>query len=64
MRNKHWLFTKREKTYETVKLPMLAKTIAIIDYYKHDCEKIKTLTLRHLFSNHKADSYLKEMAKG
>jgi integrase len=61
--NNHWIFTKREKTNETVKIPILPKAMTIIDKYKRDREKKENNPLLPLCSNQKANSYLKEIAK-
>ena len=61
--NNHWIFTKREKTNETVKIPILPKAMTIIDKYKRDSEKKEKNPLLPLCSNQKANSYLKEIAK-
>ncbi len=59
----YWIFTKREKTNETVKIPILPKALEIIDKYKIAFEKINSKTLLPLCSNQKANSYLKEITK-
>ena len=59
----YWIFTKREKTNETVKIPILPKALEIINKYKMAFEKINSKTLLPLCSNQKANSYLKEIMK-
>ncbi|MDA9775555.1 site-specific integrase, partial [Algibacter sp.] len=61
--NNYWIFTKREKTNETVKIPILPKALDIINKYKTACEKTKSEKLLPLCSNQKANVYLKEIAK-
>lgn len=61
--NNHWIFTKREKTNETVKIPILPKAMTIIDKYKRVSEMKASKTLLPLCSNQKANSYLKEITK-
>ena len=59
----HWIFTKREKTNERVKIPILPQAMAIIDKYRDASEKKENSLLLPLCSNQKANSYLKEIAK-
>ncbi len=61
--NNHWIFTKREKTNETVKVPILPKALEIIDKYKTMSESTSLKTLLPLCSNQKTNAYLKEIAK-
>lgn len=61
--NNYWIFTKREKTNQTVKIPILPKALQIIEKYKIAFEKINSKTLLPLCSNQKANVYLKEIAK-
>lgn len=60
---RYWIFTKREKTNETVKIPLLPKALAIINkyesYIKYDCSE----KLLPLPSNQKVNAYLKEIAQ-
>lgn len=56
-----WIYTKREKTSESVKLPLLPKAKEIIEKYwdspETDTKKLPVL------SNQKTNKYLKEIAK-
>ena len=61
--NSSWIFTRREKTNEMVKIPILPKAQQIINKYKESCENIKLKKLLPLCSNQKANSYLKEVVK-
>jgi len=61
--NNYWIYTKREKTNETVKVPILPKALAIIDKYKAIYKGIDSEMLLPLYSNQKTNSYLKEIAK-
>lgn len=61
--NRHWIFTKREKTNETVKIPILPKALKIIDKYRESSESIGSKYILPLCSNQKANKYLKEIAK-
>ncbi len=56
-----WIYTKREKTSESVKLPLLPKAIKIIEKY-WDSPETDTKVLPVL-SNQKTNKYLKEIAK-
>ncbi len=58
-----WIFTKREKTNETVKIPILPKALEIIKKYKNDSESGFTKTLLPVCSNQKTNSYLKEITR-
>jgi integrase len=61
--NNYWIYTKREKTNEVVKIPVLPKALVIIDKYKVISKKIDSELLLPLYSNQKTNSYLKEIAK-
>ncbi|MRX66247.1 site-specific integrase [Maribacter luteus] len=56
-----WIYTKREKTSESVKLPLLPKAKEIIEKY-WDSPETDTKILPVL-SNQKTNKYLKEIAK-
>ncbi len=59
----NWIFTKRAKTNEVVKIPILPKAQEIIDSYKKFPETIISGMLLPVFSNQKINSYLKEIVK-
>ncbi|WP_291866472.1 site-specific integrase [Maribacter sp.] len=61
--NNYWIFTKREKTNEVVKIPILPKAQQIIDKYKEGFDGVKLEKLLPLCSNQKANSYLKEIVQ-
>ena len=61
--NNYWIFTKREKTNETVKIPLLPKALDIINKYKNLSKSTNSKTLLPLCSNQKTNVYLKEIAK-
>ncbi len=61
--NNYWVFTKREKTNEMVKIPILPKALKIIDKYKAYAEKTSSKIILPLCSNQKANKYLKELAR-
>lgn len=61
--NNYWIFTKREKTNETVKVPILHKAQEIINKYKNNLKGNISKALLPLCSNQKTNSYLKEIAK-
>ena len=61
--NRFWIFTKREKTNEMVKVPILPKAMTIIEKYKGVSGTLDSKTILPLISNQKANSYLKEIAK-
>lgn len=58
-----WIYTKRGKTDETVKVPFLPKAYQIIEKYSQDDTLNKTGKLLPISSNQKTNSYLKEIAK-
>ncbi|GAA4274996.1 site-specific integrase [Aquimarina gracilis] len=55
----YWIFTKREKTNETIKVPLLPKALIILDKYKYNVSDF----LLPIPSNQKINSYLKEIMK-
>lgn len=63
MDNKYWIQTKREKTNEIVKIPILPKALEILDKYKSFSELSNEARLLPLCSNQKANNYLKEIMK-
>jgi len=62
MDNKYWIHTKREKTNEIVKIPLLPKALEIVERYKTISELTNEIRLLPLCSNQKTNSYLKEIA--
>ena len=60
--NTYWIATKRQKTRNPVKIPLLAKAFNLIKTYQGDnrCQVEKTLFPR--ISNQKVNAYLKEIA--
>jgi site-specific recombinase XerD len=57
----HWLHTRRAKTDEIVKIPLLSK--AIIDIYAVEMKQHSECRLLPVFSNQKMNSYLKVITK-
>ncbi|WP_242203514.1 site-specific integrase [Aestuariivivens insulae] len=59
--NNHWIYTKREKTDEQVKVPVLPKAWTILEKYRiaQEMEEGKLLPIS---SNQKTNAYLKEIA--
>ncbi|WP_047415880.1 site-specific integrase [Cellulophaga sp. Hel_I_12] len=57
----YWIFTKREKNDETVKIPILDKALEILKKYDQGLEGQKEKLLP-VFSNQKINKYLKEIA--
>ena len=57
----YWIFTKREKNDEALKIPLLDKAIEIIKKYDQTSEN-KQEYLLPVFSNQKVNKYLKEIA--
>ncbi|RXJ51302.1 site-specific integrase [Gelidibacter gilvus] len=60
--NNYWIFTKREKTNETVKIPILPKALAVIEKYRDEAEKTNNKIILPVSSNQKTNKYLKEIA--
>lgn len=61
--NNYWIYTKREKTDERVKVPLLPKAMEIIGKYRGMKEKDFMDGLLPLSSNQKTNTYLKEITK-
>ncbi|MEE9361441.1 MAG: site-specific integrase [Cellulophaga sp.] len=61
--NNNWIYTKREKTDEQVKVPILPKAWAILEEYKANKEQNVTTNLLPISSNQKTNAYLKEITK-
>ncbi len=61
--NRYWIHTKREKTNELVKVPILPKALEIVEKYKLILTITNSEKLLPLYSNQKTNSYLKEIAK-
>jgi site-specific recombinase XerD len=58
----HWLITKRKKTSNIVRVPLLPQALEIIDKYKGDVRASVKGTLFPVISNQKLNTYLKEIA--
>ncbi|WP_299528829.1 site-specific integrase [Ulvibacterium sp.] len=58
-----WLYTKRTKTDEPLKIPLLPKAKEIIDKYKDKPEMLQTNRLLPLYSNPMINRTLKDIAK-
>ena len=59
----HWIFTKREKTNETVKIPILPTALKVLEKYISEAKRTDSSTILPLCSNQKANKYLKEIAE-
>ena len=59
----YWLHTKRAKTDEIVKIPLLPKAKAIIEKYADEMKNSPSGKLLPVFSNQKVNSYLKVITK-
>ncbi len=57
-----WIITKRQKTGNLVKIPLLPKALSLIEHYKEHPKTIIEGTLLPKMSNQKINSYLKEIA--
>ena len=57
-----WIFTKREKTGETVRRPILPKARSILDRYVAEALSVGKETIMPLPSNQKTNAYLKQLA--
>lgn len=58
-----WLFTKRIKTDEKLKIPLLPRAKEIIKKYDDSAERRITRALLPVYSNQKVNYYLKEICK-
>ena len=58
----YWLITKREKTDNPVRIPILPVALEIINKYKNEPRSIVKNSLFPNISNQKLNSYLKEIA--
>ncbi len=61
--NNNWIYTKRVKTDEQVKIPLLPKAQEIINKYKNSPEVIITEYLLPVYSNQKMNDYIKEIVE-
>lgn len=59
---KYWIITKRQKTQNPVKIPLLRKALHLIERYKEDPRSVINSTLFPRISNQKMNAYLKEIA--
>ena len=59
---KYWIITKRQKTHNPVKIPLLKKALDLIGQYKVDSRSVINNTLFPRISNQKMNAYLKEIA--
>nr|WP_299213927.1 site-specific integrase [uncultured Allomuricauda sp.] len=59
----HWIHTKREKTNEAVKIPLLPKAKTILEKYNNQSQKDVLGKVLPVFSNQKMNSYLKVIVK-
>jgi len=58
-----WLYTNRQKTDITVRVPLLPQAISIIEKYQDQPDLIRDGRLLPVISNHKINIYLKEIGK-
>ncbi|UII76259.1 site-specific integrase [Flagellimonas sp. HMM57] len=61
--NNNWIYTKREKTDELVKIPILPKAWRVLQKYRRAREMRFVANILPISSNQKTNSYLKEIAK-
>ena len=59
----YWIYTKREKTSEAVKIPLLPKALQIIDKYQEESEVIYNNHLVPALSNQRLNRGLKEITE-
>ncbi|MCR9226764.1 MAG: site-specific integrase [Flavobacteriaceae bacterium] len=59
---KYWIITKRQKTHNPIKIPLLKKALDLIGQYKEDSRSVINDTLFPRISNQKMNAYLKEIA--
>ena len=58
----HWIYTNRQKTDDSVRIPLLPAAYSIIEKYKTSPKALAEETLFPNISNQKLNSYLKEIA--
>ena len=58
-----WIYTKREKTNESVRVPLLPQALALIKKYTKDKELEVSGKLMPLYSNQKVNKYLKKITE-
>lgn len=58
----NWIYTQREKTSTSVRIPILHQAQELIDKYKDHPRSLNKGTIFPLVSNQKLNSYLKEIA--
>lgn len=58
----HWLYTNRQKTDTTVKVPLLPKAQMILNKYRDRADLVRSGCLLPIISNQKVNTYLKELA--
>lgn len=59
----YWIVTKRQKTRNPVRIPLLTKALNLIELYKNDKRTMVNDTLFPKISNQKMNAYLKEIAE-
>jgi len=64
MDGKDWIYTRRAKTNEPVKAPLLSKAASILKKYKDHQYDLIDKCLFPVLSNQKMNSYVKEVMKG
>ena len=57
----NWIYTKRQKTNETVKVPLLPKAQEILSLYLNQKDFPESEPIFPVFSNQKVNKYLKEI---
>lgn len=58
-----WIYTRREKTKTPVRIPLLEKAQVILEKYKNHPKAASRGSLLPIYSNQKANQYLKDIAK-
>jgi site-specific recombinase XerD len=58
----YWIFTKRKKTENTVRIPILPKAFMLIEKYKCNPKSVSADKIFPPISNQKINDYLKEIA--
>lgn len=57
-----WIWTSRQKTDTTTRVPLLPRALAILDRYKEDPQCLNKGRLLPVLSNQKMNNYLKEIS--
>ena len=58
-----WIWTSRQKTETTTRVPLMPRALEILDRYKDDPQCLNQGRLLPVLSNQKMNNYLKEISE-